>query len=350
MRVLQLIDSLHPGGAERLATGLANSLVSKIEGSYLCATREEGLLKETVSPEVGYLFLEKSHTIDLKALKRLKKYCKSESITHVHAHGTSFFTASLIRIMLPSLKLIWHDHLGSRSTASVKSQKGLKWASRYFNQIITVNSELKHWSEKHLHCNKVSYIPNFIDTSHFRSDKKRENTMACVANLKEPKNHLHLIKAYRPIAEKYPEWTLKLIGNHFDDAYYKSVVSYIDSNQLGEYVILEGSATNVYEELSTAKIGVLASTSEGLPMSLLEYGAAGLAVVTTDVGYCKEVISTFGTVVPVADENALTAALIQYMSQDVLREETAAAFKNHIEACYSSEAVISNFIQIYKTL
>ena len=52
MRVLQLIDSLHPGGAERVSVNIANALVENIDKSFLCVTREEGILKESLTPSV----------------------------------------------------------------------------------------------------------------------------------------------------------------------------------------------------------------------------------------------------------------------------------------------------------
>lgn len=42
MKVLQLIDSLSVGGAERVAVNLANGLAEAGVQSYLCATRQEG--------------------------------------------------------------------------------------------------------------------------------------------------------------------------------------------------------------------------------------------------------------------------------------------------------------------
>ena len=43
MRVLQLIDSLNAGGAEKLAVVLTNQLSKKGYQSYICTTRQEGL-------------------------------------------------------------------------------------------------------------------------------------------------------------------------------------------------------------------------------------------------------------------------------------------------------------------
>ena len=71
MKVLQLIDSLNSGGAERVAVNFANALVNKIEKSYLCTTRQEGVLKLNLNSQVGYLFLQKRSVIDFKAIKLL---------------------------------------------------------------------------------------------------------------------------------------------------------------------------------------------------------------------------------------------------------------------------------------
>jgi len=74
MRVLQLIDSLEAGGAERVAVNYANGLLNRIDGSYLCVTRAEGLLKSSVNNAVGYLFLNKKATIgDLEVISFYKK-------------------------------------------------------------------------------------------------------------------------------------------------------------------------------------------------------------------------------------------------------------------------------------
>ena len=91
MRILQLIDSLRPGGAEKMAVNIANALLPHVEGSYLCCTRKEGMLKDEIKPEVGYLFLNKKSRLDPKAILRLRKYIIDNKIDIVHAHSTSFF-------------------------------------------------------------------------------------------------------------------------------------------------------------------------------------------------------------------------------------------------------------------
>ncbi len=59
IRVIQLIDSLEPGGAERMAVTIANTFGNQLAFSGLVVTRLEGSLKETINSNVEYLFLKK---------------------------------------------------------------------------------------------------------------------------------------------------------------------------------------------------------------------------------------------------------------------------------------------------
>jgi len=54
LRILQLIDSLDAGGAERMAVNYANTLVDFIEFSALVTTRKQGALKEQLSHKIKY--------------------------------------------------------------------------------------------------------------------------------------------------------------------------------------------------------------------------------------------------------------------------------------------------------
>ena len=63
MRIVQLIDSLEAGGAERMAVNYANVLAEQIEFSGLAATRKEGALLDQINSNVSYLFLNKKKQV-----------------------------------------------------------------------------------------------------------------------------------------------------------------------------------------------------------------------------------------------------------------------------------------------
>ena len=106
MRILQIIDSLEAGGAERMAVNYANALADEIDFSGLVATRKEGTLSNQINQKVSYLFLNKKRAIDIKALIRLRNFVIKNKVTHLHAHSTSFFIAFLVKIMIPKTQLI----------------------------------------------------------------------------------------------------------------------------------------------------------------------------------------------------------------------------------------------------
>ena len=96
MRIVQIIDSLKVGGAERMAVNLANALVNSVAFSGLVTTRLEGQLKNAIVADVNYLFLKRSRVVDFGALFRLRRYVRKNKITIIHAHGSSFFFAVLL--------------------------------------------------------------------------------------------------------------------------------------------------------------------------------------------------------------------------------------------------------------
>ena len=126
MRILQIIDSLEAGGAERMAVNYANSLAITIEFSGLVVTRKEGPLLNQVSNKVSYLYLDKKGTIDLKSLFKLRKFVIENKVEVIHAHSTSFFLAFLLKLSGPNLKLIWHDHYGDSEFLSKRPSLALR--------------------------------------------------------------------------------------------------------------------------------------------------------------------------------------------------------------------------------
>jgi glycosyltransferase involved in cell wall biosynthesis len=295
MRIVQIIDSLEVGGAERMAVNYANSLVNKIEFSGLISTRGEGLLVDHLDQKVTYLFLKKKYVIDLGAIFRLRNYLKKNKVEFIHAHSSSFFIAVLVKITMPWIKIIWHDHYGISQDLSLRKNLTLKFSSFLFLGIISVNDSLKKWAQDYLNCKNIVYFPNFIvkptaSSNSFQLKGEVGKRIICVANLRPQKNHDLLIDGAIEIRKRFPEWTFHLIGKDFKDSYSKNLVQKIQEKELSKTVFLYGAVNNVQELLKQSDIAVLTSVSEGLPLAVLEYGLANLAVVATNVGEISKVI------------------------------------------------------------
>ncbi len=357
MKVLQLIDTLNAGGAERVALNYANELSQHLEGSYLCATRQEGPLKNQIKPEVGYLFLQKKSALDLGAVRRLSQYVKANKINLIHAHGTSFLTAVLCKLFVRNLKIVWHDHYGKSEELENRPVFILKIAAVFFNLIVVVNPLLKNWCETKLKFKKVIYLTNFsiLDTSIPAttvlpgSDEKR---ITCLANFRNQKNHLFLLTVFKVLLKDYPAWTLHLVGKNFQDDYFNQLQQFIEASQLQKHVFIYDARDDIHYILSQSRIGVLPSRSEGFPLALLEYGLAGLAVVATNVGECAGILGNppQGLLIDSGNSEQLKASLSLLMTDEQTTTRLGKGFKSRVQTQFSAQKAIAKLLVCYSEL
>jgi glycosyltransferase involved in cell wall biosynthesis len=326
MRIIQIIDSLEAGGAERMAVSYANALAMKIAFSGLVVTRKEGSLKGQLDNQVSYLFLNKKRTLDFKAVIRLRNYVKQHRVTVVHAHSTSFFLAFLLKMSYPSLQLIWHDHYGDSEFLSKRPLGALQITAPFFSGIIAVNQKLKVWAEQKLNFRNTIYLPNFPSeekTSIAATVLNGINgkRIVCLANLRAQKDHFLLLKVACKLKVSHPEWTFHLVGKDFNDAYSQKIKDSILAFHLEKNVFLYGSRQDVKNILDQSAIAILTSQSEGLPVALLEYGWHKKSVVVTAVGEISSLVENGknGFLVPIRQEQLFYNAVVQLISDDALR-------------------------------
>ena len=354
MRIIQIIDSLEAGGAERMAVNYANALTEQIEFSGLVVTRKEGVLVNQIDKKVSYLYLNKKSTIDFGALFRLRNYVKRNKITIIHAHSTSFFIAILLKITHPKVKIIWHEHYGARVNESRANNFILILSSLFFSSVFVVNYQLEKWVKKTLLVRRVFYVPNFAipdsnqpNVTFLKGEEKKR--IVCLANLKNPKNHIAILTAFKELKLDYLGWSLHLIGKDYEDNYSLNLKRFIKTNNLENAAFIYGSRNDVQHILSQASIGILSSTDEGFPVSLLEYGLAELAVVSTNVGYCPSLIKegSSGLLFNPLDQMQLQQQLYKMISDQKLRVGLGLHLRKLVLKEYSSDYAIQLLLTEY---
>lgn len=350
--VIQIIDSLNVGGAEVLAVNIANGLSEHKVDSHLCATRKEGLLKENLKSDVGYLFLNRKKTVDFKAIFMLNKYIKEHTIKIVHSHSTSSFIAVCVKILNPKVRIVWHDHFGFRESLNRINTIPLKTFSLFFSAIITVNNKLKNWSLNKLYTKNVYFIRNFPVFNNQKTitvlrgeEGKRIIHLARYRNVKD---HINLLKAFQIVSKYHDDWTLHLVGKSYNNNYSDLVNDFILGNNLSDKVFQYGVCSDIKYILSQATIGVLSSKSEGLPISLLEYGLANVPAVATNVGECSLIIKDSNFIVPPSNNVILAEALLLLVNSEEKRKSLASEINTIIESSFSKEETILKLISIYK--
>ncbi|HUM15946.1 MAG TPA: GT4 family glycosyltransferase PelF [Candidatus Nitrosotalea sp.] len=105
---------------------------------------------------------------------------------------------------------------------------------------------------------------------------------------------------------------------------------------------------------------VLTSISEGLPLVILEAAAAGIPVVSSDVGACRELLEgsgpadralgASGLVTGLADPGATAQAILSLAQDAGLREEMGRAGQARVRAHYQEADLIRRYREIYAEL
>jgi glycosyltransferase involved in cell wall biosynthesis len=147
-----------------------------------------------------------------------------------------------------------------------------------------------------------------------------------------------LIRAFTWVAERHPDWRLRICGSGPERA---ALAALIEELRLGEHVQLAGRVRDMEAELEAASVFALSSRVEGLPLALLEAMAKGLAVVSFDgvPGVCAAIEhGTEGLLVPAGDERGLARAICALIESPALRRRLGEAARRKA-AGYGIEAV-----------
>ncbi len=354
IRVIQLIDSLEVGGAERMAVTIANTLANRVAFSGIIVTRLEGELMKTLNSNVKYLYLQKNKTLDFVALLRFRKFVVENKVTIIHAHGSSYFFAILLKFTFPSIKVFWHDHFGNRLQNNI-SNKMIQLASFFFRGVFTVNLELRDWALKNLKTTNIVFLPNYVEENTIVNKNTflkgiKDKRIVLLANLRAPKNHMLALESFSKSGIAKLGWTLHFIGKDNFDDYSSKLKSKIINENLSQFVFLYGSCIDIPHILSQANVGLLTSTYEGFPVTLLEYGKANLMVITSNVGYCNQIIKNEDTGVCFESGNEKELmTLFKNLENNSERNIFLASNSNTFVAHnYSAKVVIEKLLTVYE--
>ncbi len=355
--VLHMTDTLEPGGTERVAVNVVNALPKDRFDVSICTTRRDGPLAALLRPDVKHLSLARRRTVDIPALLRLRGFIKTHNVRIVHAHATALFTAVGASFCPPYPVVVWHDHCGHQQHAP-RAARLYRYAARRVAGVISVNEFLADWARTELKVSpdRVWYVPNFV-SDHQPGPAPglpgtRGRRIVCVANLRPQKAHVDLLEALAIVIREAPDAHLLLVGREADPAYSQVVRNSISGLGLAAHVTLLGERTDVAGILSQCDVGVLSSIGEGFPLALVEYGLAGLATVTTDVGQCAEVLDAgrAGVLVPAGQPEALAAGLSRLLASSATRSDLGRRLRQRVVERYGRDSVIERITQVYDTV
>jgi len=106
-----------------------------------------------------------------------------------------------------------------------------------------------------------------------------------------------------------------------------TIAQSIADHHLEKVFHLAGPAADVRSFLAAADIAVLCSRAEGFSNSLLEYMAAGLPVIATDVGGNREALGSVGLLIEPGDAHELARAMLFLRDSTIRKREGSAALR-----------------------
>lgn len=170
-------------------------------------------------------------------------------------------------------------------------------------------------------------------------------TLVSVGRLARVKSYDTLLRAVAVARDTVPDLRLWIVGSGDEGPALRRLAADLG---LADAVRFCGERRDVGSWLRVADVFVLSSTSEGLPIAMLEAMALGLPAIVTEVGALPELVrlSGAGTVVPVRDVERLAYAIVDYAN----RRDELAAIGARAAGCYLAHFTPDRMAREYLTL
>ncbi len=187
---------------------------------------------------------------------------------------------------------------------------------------------------------RMDVIPNGIDLSAFTPGQKQSAILLCGRMLRF-KGFQHALAA---IGRLQLGWPVHVVG----DGEYLDELKRLAVNLKAPvtfYGWLDRNDPRFIDLFRTCGVFIFPSEMENFPTVLLEAQAAGMAIITSDIGGCREAVGDAALFVPPGDAPAIAERLRQLVEQSSLRQELSQKALDHVrQFCWETIA------QRYETL
>ena len=207
---------------------------------------------------------------------------------------------------------------------------------------------------------KMQIIPNGVDVRRFSALAHRRAatpTIGLIGRVVPIKDIKTFIRACGLLRQTAPDMKAFIIGPTDEDKeYYAECVNLIQLLGLERNVTFTGHA-KVDDYLPSLDILVLTSISEAQPLVMLEAGAAGIPLVATDVGSCREliegtpeenpVLGAGGIVTPLASPASTADAIFTLLSDNAMYESASNVIRERVAHYYNENIQQQAYRNLY---
>jgi len=371
--VLFIVDSFEEGGSERQALQLLRQLHESGQCHvHLAVLQDRGSLRlEAEAMGIGEILeypLTSFYDLNfLKQLGRLRRYIKANKIDVVHTH--CFYTnifgmmgafLSGVRARVTSKG----ETDGFRTSMQKRVERiSFRLAHRVIANCLVVQNQLIKEG-----VNPTGIIQHYngldLDRMKVQPGLKREDALAefdlpvaparrfvsIVANLRNPvKDHPMFLRAAARVLATVPDAAFVIAGEGELMADLRELARQL---RIADDVFFIGRCENVAKLLFASDIGVLSSKAEGFANAILEYMAAGLPVVATDVGGVREAIveGQTGFIIPSGDDAKMAQRIIEIFNDAERARSMGILGRSIVEARFGCEHHLRNTLELYAEL
>lgn len=351
-KVAIVLPYFGPGGAENMVSRLASNLdLNEVDAEVIVVygdPQNNRLEKAVLENGVPIRYMHKGLGFSFKAMldvyKELSQF--SPNVVHTHLSGciySSLWVLTHTKKMLHTIHNMPMYEFGKakRFVMSILYRTGKAIP-------VAISDEINYLIEKTYKTKfAAELVYNPVDVLRFSQVEKVMHDGFVIVNvgrLEPQKNHKMLIDAFEIIHKRVSNTKLYILG---DGPLRDVLQDYIKEKKLDQWVSLEGKVDDVENYLAASDVFALSSDYEGLPLSILEAMAAGLPIVSTDVGGVKDIVTNNGLLVERKNANAFADAIIRIAKDRELREMYAqSSSQNAFE--FDSPKIASRYVQLYK--
>ena len=354
IRVVRVIARLNIGGPARqailltagldrarFATTLVTGVVGHAEGDFTDAARARGVTP-VVIPELGRAIRPAR---DLTALIKLIRLFRALRPDIVHTHTAKAGTLGRLAARLARIPVKIHTFHGhvlegyfSRpvTRAFLEVERRL---ARTTDRLVTVSPRLKAQllAMGIGRPEQVDVVPLGLDLERFRRARPASLALrpslgltgdmpllGIVGRLVPIKDHATLFQALARLHDEGPAVHLVVIGDGEERARLEELAGRLG---LGSRIHFLGWRVDLETILKELDVVICASRNEGTPVALIEAMAAGIPVLSTDVGGVADLVAheETGWLVPSGDPDAMASAIRRLLSDRILGARLAAA-------------------------
>ena len=363
-RVLWLIKGLGLGGAERLLTTMASKVDRErfdIEVAYLLP-RSDSFEADLEAAGMETICLNARWTAEPGWPTRLRRLLHERNYELIHTHSPA--PAIVARVLAGSGSRfvhtehnLWNSYhrLTYIGNAATYSRNRHVFA---VSEAVRASIDRPRWLGRRTFP-AVETLHHGVDASQFRCGPAARDharrvlgldtatpVIGSVASFTPQKDHAGLLSAFERVCEQIPEVQLLLVGTGPQE---REVRGLVEQRGLQEHVQFCGARTDLPELLPGFDVFVLASRFEGLPISLLEAMASGVASVATRVGGVPEVLraDVEGRMVAPGDPGSLADAVVELLLDPSMRATVGLGGYERVRSEFSIDRAVRRTEEVY---